>query len=39
MKLFTSIVVTHSDIMANHMSHGTCYQVRLVRIDIDTKSN
>lgn len=35
----TSIVVTHSDIVANHMSHCTCHQVRLVRIDIDAQSN
>lgn len=37
--MLTSIVVTHSDIVANHMSHCTCHQVRLVRIDIDAQSN
>ena len=39
MKTITSVVVTHANIMTNHVSHGASHKVRLVRIDVDTQSN
>ena len=37
--LFAIVVVTHADIVTNHVSHCARHKVGLVRIDIDTQSS
>lgn len=33
----TAVVVTHANVVADHVGHGAGHQVRLVRVDVDAQ--
>lgn len=35
----TSIIVSHADVVTNHVRHRTCQQMRFVYVDVDTDAN